>query len=354
MIKSLIKIFSRNFCIFIANFFSPKFKIVEYVFNISKKTASDSIYFIKYKDKEKIISFLNKNVKKNFSDLYYNLKNINVDNNMKLVLEDLNSKGISDDFNSIISEKESSDFNLDMQNINYYDSHVPYLSKVKPPNVKPDGAYKSYSYEAQINNPTLLKICLDEKILKIATEYLGTIPKIYSINTFVTVPGKKAFTHDFHRDIDNIKWLVVFIYWTQTYPDDGAFEQICYTHKPSNKLSELLEKKPNLFSKNFDNFFKKTVPGYGLNDHYNELFNSQIINISGKPGKIVMCDTMGLHRGTNVKNLRNVTWIRYGVTSSRQSVLKSGEILNKKVELTTKCRQIINNSKYKYVLSNFV
>ena len=124
---------------------------------------------------------------------------------------------------------------------------------------------------------------------------------------------------------------MVFIYWTKTLNNDGAFEQIKFTHKPSKRLEDILKKKPQYFSNQFDKFFLKTVPGYGLNEKYNDIFNSEIKNVSGDPGKIVMCDTLGLHRGTSVNKARNVTWIRYGVVSSRQDTLKGEEVLSKKI-----------------------
>ena len=45
-----------------------------------------------------------------------------------------------------------------------------------------------------------------------------------------------------------------------------------------------------------------------------------ILRVYGNSGKIVAADTAGLHRGTTVKKERLVTWIRYGVTASRQKL----------------------------------
>ncbi|MDB3982333.1 hypothetical protein N9419_02595 [Candidatus Pelagibacter sp.] len=353
MFSSIKKFFFRKICIIIVKVFSPRSKLINFIFNLSKNLSGDSIYFCKYKDKEKLISFLNKKHQIENKNLYRDFENIEIDENIKLILKDLNINGLSENFNSFISKNESENYNHEINNSDYYDSHVPYLTQKKNYKQYPDGPYKSYSYETQLNNETIIKICLDEKIIKIAKEYLGSIPKIYSINTFVTLPGKKAFTHDFHRDIDNLKWLVVFVYWTKTLSDDGAFEQIKYTHKPSLYLEDIL-KKNNEYGGKFDDFFLKTVPGYGKNDKYHDLFNPEIINISGDPGKIVMSDTLGLHRGTNVKKIRNVTWIRYGVTSSRQDVLKNSEILNKKIRLSKETMKFINNSKFGYVLSDLI
>ena len=223
----------------------------------------------------------------------------------------------------------------------------------KNPNEKPSGAYKSYDYETQLNNPTLLKLCINEKIVKIAEEYLGVVPKIFSINTFNTLPGQKAFTHNFHRDIDNLKWLVVFIYWTNTSPDDGAFQQIKFTHKPSAKLESILKKEPKIFSSNFDSFFKKSL-GYSQSDNYMKFFKDHINSIYGNAGTIVACDTLGLHRGTAVKKNRLVTWIRYGVMKSRQKNLNAAETLSKKVTLSKENMIILQSSKFKDVLSDII
>ena len=57
---------------------------------------------------------------------------------------------------------------------------------------------------------------------------------------------------------------------------------------------------------------------------------------------------------THVDNERIVTWIRYGVTQSRQKVLKNDETLEKKIKLKDENMKILNNSKFKDVLSDIV
>ena len=79
----------------------------------------------------------------------------------------------------------------------------------------------------------ILKLCLNKRVISIAEKYLETFPILYSVNTFRTLPKKTAFTHGFHRDVENLKMLVFFVFWTDTNKNDGAFEQINYTHKQS-------------------------------------------------------------------------------------------------------------------------
>ena len=352
MFNIFIKKFSTLILICLSTF-SAKNKFVRFLFDFFKKNSSEFIYFISYKNKNKILNYLKQRQEIEKKELFILYKNLKVDNEMSSVLNDLNKTGISKNLNIDITDEEINSFVDEMNRSHYYDNHVPYKKDKKDPKIKPNGPYKSYDYSTQLNNSTLLKICLNEKILKVAQNYLGVIPRIFSINTFNTLPGKKAFTHDFHRDIDNLKWLVIFVYWTDTSENNGAFEQIKFTHKPSIELEKLLNVNPDIFSSNFDKFFKNSI-GYGKNDKYIELFKNEINSIYGSAGKIVACDTLGLHRGTPVKNERLVTWIRYGVMESRQKILNNEETLNRKIKLTDENMEILNKSKFKDVLSDLV
>lgn len=352
MLKTLLNIISTNIVVYISRF-SPQNKFIIFLFDFFNEKCSDLIYFIKYNKKIQIINFIKKRQEIESSELVNKYKKQKVDLNLEIILKSLNNVGISDNINIEISQNEIDNFVNQMNCSNFYDSHVPQQNNRKNLNEKPSGAYKSYDYETQLNNSTLLKLCVNEKIVKIAEEYLGVVPKIFSINTFTTLPGQKAFTHNFHRDIDNLKWLVVFIYWTDTSSDDGAFQQIKFTHKPSAKLESILKKDPKIFSSNFDNFFKRSL-GYVQSDNYIRLFNDQINSIYGRAGTIVACDTLGLHRGTPVKKNRLVTWIRYGVMKSRQKNLNTAETLSNKVTLSRENMSILNSSKFKDVLSDIV
>ena len=48
---------------------------------------------------------------------------------------------------------------------------------------------------------------------------------------------------------------MVFICWTKTLNNDEAFRQIKFTHKPSKKLEDILNKNLNIF-KSIDKFLK--------------------------------------------------------------------------------------------------
>ncbi len=353
MIKKIYRKISFKMLFLTCIFFPPRFKISHKLFDFFKNQSLDLIYFASYNQKKSLLNFIKKRQKIENRLLSSTFDNEPLDNIIESVLVDLNNSGISENFSVEIADNEITKFIEQMKKSYYYDNHVPTIETKKNPDTKPTGAYKSYDYSTQLNNITLLKLCTNSRIVKLAEQYLGVIPKIYSINTFNTLPGQKAFTHNFHRDIDNLKWLVVFIYWTKTNNDDGAFEQIEFTHKPSEELKNILKDNKNLYPNNFDSFFKKTT-SYDNKDQYQKIFHGKIKKVFGNPGKIVACDTAGLHRGTPVKSERLVTWIRYGAIDSRQKILNLDESLKQKIILDEKNMQFLSNSKYKQVLSDIV
>ena len=146
--------------------------------------------------------------------------------------------------------------------------------------------------------------------------------------------------------------LVFFIFWTDTNKDDGAFEQIYYTHKPSQKLSNILENNDsNLLPKDGNDFFKLTT-SYGNDEKYLKVFQNENIFASyGKSGHIATADTFGIHRGTPVKTPRLVTWIRFGAAQERG--IKNSEIENN-INLEGECSKFYRKSRYKSVFDKLL
>lgn len=352
-IYNLFKITNRFFCIVISKNFSAKNIFIKNLFFFFKFLAHDRIYNTKYYQKIKLIEFIKNTSKNKNSEFTLEIDKVYKSKNLKETLDQINEYGFSEKIKLDIEKDEPKNVVKYFDKADYYDGHIPFFGPKKKYNINPDSAYKSYDYETQLNNSTLLKICINENIIKLAERYLKCPPKIYSINTFKTIPQKKAFTHEFHRDLDNLKWLVVFIYWTKTDYDDGSFEQIKYTHRPSQNLNNMLKRNPNIFKDNFDSFFNETIPGYGFDKMYEKYFGNEIQKIFGNPGKVVVTDTIGLHRGTSVKKDRLVTWIRYGVIPSRQQIMEQKSFFKNRIKLNKKNQIILNESKFREVFSFF-
>ena len=106
MIHHIRKKVFKTICILIVKFFSPKNKLTSYLFNFTKNLSSDAIYFAKYEDKKNIINFINKKIKNKNYKLYDDFERISIDENMHSVVKDLNTTGISDNFEPLLSFQE--------------------------------------------------------------------------------------------------------------------------------------------------------------------------------------------------------------------------------------------------------
>ena len=281
---------------------------------------------------------------------YNKLNEIILKDNDKNYIDKLKDEGIVSITDLMINKSDVEYVNSYFDNTKYfYDSHTPLLKNRKMLGEKPTGAYASYDFNTQLNCTPILKACLNQKILSIAQNYLGTVPLLFSVNTFKTFPDQEAFTHSFHRDLDNLLWVVFFVYWTKTSANDGGFQQIKFTHSISKN-----SKYDNTKYKSPEDFIFNTIPGYNKDKEYLDFFDkNDIVSSYGDPGTVTACDTFGLHRGMPVKTPRLVTWLRYGPISSRQKFEKESYYENK-AKLTHKNRKFVKSSLHKQILNDLV
>ncbi len=323
-----------------------------YTFNLLFRISGQKIYYETERNKNYFIKTLSKFQKNNNKFFNFDAKDLN-----KEVLGDLKKQGICKFETFKIENNVVHNVNNYFNNTeHYYESHSPIPKNKKLKHERTESLYTSYDLTTQLNCTDLLKICLDGRLISIAQNYIGSKPRLYSLNTFKTLPSKKTsnqkyFTHEFHRDVDNIKWVVFFIFWTDTDKDNGGFQQIKYSHSNSPKLKDLIKSNSQFIST--ESFIQNTIPGYGKDTQYKEIFKENIFHCYGKSGTIISCDTFGLHKGMPVKTPRLVTWIRYGSFVSRQKQNKSPD-LNYKADLNTESKLIYKSSKYKEVLNDIV
>lgn len=162
---------------------------------------------------------------------------------------------------------------------NAYPGQVPMQSNFNKINLSQASEininYLSYTPDISLENVHINKIIKNKKIKKIVDDYLNYDSQIYSVNTMLTLPSdNKHSVTDKHRDIDDVIFLALFIYWTETSFDNGAtmFEVGSHNKK-----------------------------------------HGETISLSGKKGSAFLVDTFGIHSGNKeLKGLRLATWIRYG------------------------------------------
>ena len=148
----------------------------------------------------------------------------------------------------------------------------------------PDPSSTCWSMEDVITAPLLLEQA--NVFLPLAREYLDAPPQLYSVNAFTTYPRQgptQVDIQEFHRDEDDVKFLVLFVYLTPVLTtDDGPHEYKLGTHE-------------------------------GKSD-------GPTVKVIGWPGTMFLADTRGLHRGVRpTVHPRTLAWVRWGVSDPPKS-----------------------------------
>lgn len=156
-----------------------------------------------------------------------------------------------------------------------YDQHVKAYS-----NGEARPLYTCYDMAAVLSAPHMLRTALC--FTDLAAQYLERFPYLYSMNAFWTHPGAGAATaslHEYHRDEDDERFLVLFMYGTEVLKlEDGAHQ-----------------------------YRKGTLPG-GQG-------GGEVEMPIGGAGRMFLADTRGLHRGERPReHKRLLLWTRWGVS----------------------------------------
>jgi hypothetical protein len=154
--------------------------------------------------------------------------------------------------------------------------------------VGPDGRYMAahelpaetvaaaYSLETVLACPGLLSVLNSPRVLRIASDYLGCKPTLSSIGVRWTFPGRRQSVRfqQFHRDVDDWRFLKLFIYLS-TVDEDAAHTFVRGSHAKA---------------------FGLTATDY-TQDGLETRFGAQkLAIISGPRGTTFMADTLGVHR----------------------------------------------------------
>lgn len=208
-----------------------------------------------------------------------------------------------------------------------YTAHVPAYSDGAARSVDeaaPVSHYGSYRLDQSLAAPHLLELALNSRLLELIGGYLGCLPSLYSINTFWTFPAADAgLTHAYHRDEDDYRFVVVFVYWTDVEAGEGEFYYIEGTHDREWVEHRIRRSLWPLFYRLRGIRWVQNAEdlrhlnggnGYGYDPVYRRLFGRHIRRFEGTAGTTIVTDTFGLHRGAPPGNRsRLCTWIRYGL-----------------------------------------
>lgn len=215
----------------------------------------------------------------------------------KKVLNTINNLGFSDTFKideliiqDIIAYSNTALFD----GINGHGQYkVDYHSPVNP------GDQLWYTNPRALECEQVKNIGLNEQVISIARKYLGVEPKIKDARMWWSFPqsNQKEYNHlyGFHYDIDDYKFLKLFVYITDVNMDGGPHSIIERTHKSKN----LFEKKNRRLT---DQLALKT---YG---------EDRIRVMIGNKGTSFFEDTFSYHKGTSPSYPRLLLQFEYSIS----------------------------------------
>lgn len=126
--------------------------------------------------------------------------------------------------------------------------------------------------------PEIVRLANDPFLLNIASQFLGCKPTLSSINMWWSVPGKKnaAAAQNFHRDIDDFKFIKVFFYLTDVDQESGP-----HVYVRGSSQSKHYRKEGRFSDEEIESLFGK----------------ENIIYFTEPKGSIFIVDTYGIHKG---------------------------------------------------------
>jgi hypothetical protein len=135
----------------------------------------------------------------------------------------------------------------------------------------------AYSMETVLGCQEVVDLISESPALQIATEYLGCTPTLSSLGVrWSFASDKPNDTQRFHRDVDDWRFLKLFIYLSDVDVDSGPHVYVRGSHLTSGTLRARLYGDGDLVEK------------YGV-----EKFNV----VTGPAGTTFLADTFGFHMG---------------------------------------------------------
>lgn len=136
----------------------------------------------------------------------------------------------------------------------------------------------AYSLQRVLECPGLLALLNAPPILRIMSDYLGCKPTISSLGVRWSFPtdGTPTRTQNFHRDVDDWRFLKLFIYLTDV--DEGSGPH-CYVRTSHNSAFA---------------WKAKSYSGAELEHRFGP---DNLTTVVGPRGTTFIADTLGVHRG---------------------------------------------------------
>jgi hypothetical protein len=155
----------------------------------------------------------------------------------------------------------------------------------------PVGVRYDFREEDLIHDPDVQQLMSDLSIIKVAQEYLGSLPILDIVamwwHTAFSKNADKSAAQFYHFDMDRLKWLKFFFYLTEVSPDTGPHAFVAGSHRRGKTPRALLKQG------------YRRLTDSEVREHFEP---DDFIEFTGPRGTIIAEDTRGLHKGKHVRH----------------------------------------------------
>jgi hypothetical protein len=170
--------------------------------------------------------------------------------------------------------------------------HSPYVYNsprllIDDPNL-PDSHFFIHDDQTVLSCPHALEIANNPKILAAMEAELGCKPTIGYMTAWWSVPtadGIALHAENFHRDVDDVKFIKLFVYLTDVDLENGPHDFIRGSHAD-----------PRL----------PRIRRYTDKEMWDTFGNNALVRFTGKAGTAFLENTYGMHRGLHVRSGRRL------------------------------------------------
>lgn len=196
-----------------------------------------------------------------------------------MIGEELARRGRAD-LPNLVTREQVAEIKAHIASLPAHDPYRPELGRYRAPDQVPPETHVSHYCDTDIARvPHLLQIANDPRVLAPVARWLGGRPTLAALRLWWSTPspdGTPEHAELFHRDVDDLRFVKLFLYLTDVTPDTGPHVFVDGSHIVDRLTA---------------------IRRYG-DDEVEKAFGPDRISLlTGEAGTAFLENTYGMHRG---------------------------------------------------------
>jgi hypothetical protein len=192
-----------------------------------------------------------------------------------------------------------------------------------------------YRFDQVVRAPHLVDTFNAPRLIDLIEAYMGCVPTLYSLNGWWSFPANRpelTYSQHFHRDVDDWRFVTLFLFLTHVNEMSGPHQIITGSHTREGMQKVVAKARAAGHDVSNDDLEES----FRFPDNFTEefsgkcesVFKESIFDATGPAGTMWLVNTMALHRGlVPLTRGRLIVWARYGFGPSVNSAdLEQGPI----------------------------